>query len=204
LSSLPGTLIAKLKGPARQILRDFVEALVKAIDEIPVNSVRGALIGFKRFVERLRGLLDQTIDKLRKAKRKPRHVPKSRGVWDQPAVVRGEIVERRLGHNVPPGFKTIDRFENGVATSIKSIDLTAESYKNTERLTSKVKGQIDDVAEFKGDKRGWLKITRQEIKGRELLVAIPPDSPKAQRDALKALSDYARQKHVVLKVVEVK
>jgi hypothetical protein len=71
-------------------------------------------------------------------------------------------------------------------------------------LTSKVKGQIDDVAEFKGDDRGGLKITQQEIKRRELLVAIPPDSPKAQRDALKALSDYARQKHVVLKVVEVK
>ena len=197
------SLIAKLKGPAREILGNFIEELAKAIKDIPLNSVHGAIDGLKGLVEHLRKLLKEAIEKLKNAKRKPHHVPKSRGVWDQPPAVRGEIIERRLGHNVPPGFKTIDRFENGVATSIKSIDLTAESYKNTDRVTSRVKTCIDEVAAYRGADRGVLRIKPKEIKGRELLVAIPPGSPKAQRDALTALSDYARQKQVVLKVVEV-
>jgi hypothetical protein len=63
-------MIGKLKGPAREILTSLITALTKELKTIPLGSVRGAIDGIKRFVKRLRALLDEAIGRLRKATRR--------------------------------------------------------------------------------------------------------------------------------------
>jgi hypothetical protein len=41
------------------------------------------------------------------------------GVWDLKPLARGVEIEEALGQNLPANFPVIDRFANGVATSIK-------------------------------------------------------------------------------------
>ncbi|MGH2564262.1 MAG: RHS repeat-associated core domain-containing protein, partial [Ginsengibacter sp.] len=59
---------------------------------------------------------------------------KAASVWEMAASPRGFAVEDiRIaalgeGGRLPAGFNVLDHFDNGVATSIKSIDLTAPSY----------------------------------------------------------------------------
>jgi len=63
-----GAIISKLKGPAREILANLIEALTKELKNIPIDSVRGAFDGVKRFIKRLRELLDEAVGKLRKSR----------------------------------------------------------------------------------------------------------------------------------------
>jgi hypothetical protein len=49
--------------------------------------------------------------------------------WKLGWAARGLYFSERLGANLPRTFKVIDAFSNGVATRIKSIDLTAASIK---------------------------------------------------------------------------
>lgn len=51
-------------------------------------------------------------------------------VWAKDWSTRGMEIDAKLGGNLPPFFPTIDKFENGVVTSIKSVDLTAPTYQN--------------------------------------------------------------------------
>jgi hypothetical protein len=46
-------------------------------------------------------------------------------VWKLGWAARGRLIEKELGANLHPNFPVIDKFRNGVATSIKSIDLNA-------------------------------------------------------------------------------
>jgi hypothetical protein len=72
------------------------------------------------------------------------------GVWKLPATQRGLVIENALGKNLPGNFPVIDRFVNGTATSIKSIDLSAKSYQSMTTLNRTVTGYIDKVAAFQG------------------------------------------------------
>ena len=44
----------------------------------------------------------------------------------------------------------MDKFADGVATSIKSIDLNAATYQDASALASKIDGYVDKVADFPG------------------------------------------------------
>jgi hypothetical protein len=55
-------------------------------------------------------------------------------VWGLGPTARGNAIEVLLGGNLPRTFPVIDRFLNGVATSIKSIDLRAITYQNPANL----------------------------------------------------------------------
>lgn len=58
-------------------------------------------------------------------------------VWQMRPFERGVAIENMLGRSpqLAQNFPVIDRWNNGVATSIKSIDLMAKSYQNTGTLT---------------------------------------------------------------------
>jgi RHS repeat-associated protein len=94
-------------------------------------------------------------------------------VWTLGLKPRGLAIEAQLGGNLPASFPTIDRFADGVATSIKSIDLTASSYQNASSLTSLVNGYINKVAEFSGANWGGVSVQAAQIQTRVLNIAIP-------------------------------
>jgi RHS repeat-associated protein len=91
--------------------------------------------------------------------------------WDLGWSSRGLAIEDALGGNLPRSFPTIDRFANGTATSIKSIDLTASSYQSTSALTSRLSGYVDKVAGFNGATFSGTRITSGQITGRELVIS---------------------------------
>ena len=119
-------------------------------------------------------------------------IKKSR-IWSLPIFKRGRLLEKLFGGNLAHNFPIIDRWANGIATSIKSLDLGAKSYQNVGRLTSRVRGYINKVAKFNGKSWGEREILASQIKGRALIVAIPHTGTPAQQAALAELLKYGRE-----------
>jgi hypothetical protein len=63
-------------------------------------------------------------------------------LWNMNPSTRGNLIENLLGRspNLAQNFPVIDRFKNGLATSIKSLDLGAKSYQNLTTLPQTVEG----------------------------------------------------------------
>jgi len=127
-------------------------------------------------------------------------------VWSQSPLQRGLAIHRMLGQNLPWNFPTIDRFVNGVATSIKSIDLNAVSYQNISTLMRTVKGYIDTMAVYQGQPTSWggAVVYASEITARVVDLAIPAGAgTEAQLAALRALQQYAATIGVTLNIIPV-
>jgi hypothetical protein len=126
----------------------------------------------------------------------------NRGLWDE--FDPGGAVERKLGGNLPANFPTIDKFEGGVATSIKSLDLGAQTYQTAEGIASRVENYVDKLAKFKGRTWGGVTIKEADITARVLDIAIPPGATKAQQDALNKVAQYGAGKGVTIRIIEIK
>jgi YD repeat-containing protein len=125
-------------------------------------------------------------------------------VWDLAPVARGDRIAKALGQNLPDFFPVIDKFKDGVASSIKSLDLDAKSYQDVGKLTSKLEGYVDKLADFKGATSGRREVKAEQIKSKVLELAIEKGKgSKEQLAAIEAAKKYAKKKGVELRVVEV-
>jgi hypothetical protein len=113
-------------------------------------------------------------------------------VWEMNQFERGFAIEKQLGGNLPSNFPVIDRFDNGIATSIKSIDLNAASYQNAATLQRTLNGYVDKVAAFNGQRWAGTIITPSQVQGRQLLLAVPGRGNAAQQAAIQAASKRAQ------------
>ncbi len=121
--------------------------------------------------------------------------------WQLGWAARGRYFEGLLGGNLPAGFETIDRFVDGVATSIKSIDLNAATYQDAVRLTSRLKKYVDDLYDFDGAYRVGVNIASDQITDRVLSLALPKDSmTSAQQAAVEAIRARAKSLDIDLVV----
>ncbi|HKT00837.1 MAG TPA: pre-peptidase C-terminal domain-containing protein [Rugosimonospora sp.] len=112
-------------------------------------------------------------------------------VWALGWAERGLAIEEKLGGNLPRSFPVIDRFANGTATSIKSIDLAAPTYQRLSALRSLVKGYINKVAGFNGASFDGVTITASDISSRALDIAIPKGvATPAQMQVLQDMVTY--------------
>jgi hypothetical protein len=68
--------------------------------------------------------------------------------WKLGWAARGRYFEEQLGRTLHPSFPTIDKIPDGIATSIKSIDLNAATYQDDARLTYRLNKYVDDLVEF--------------------------------------------------------
>ncbi len=119
----------------------------------------------------------------------------SPSVWGLPPLERGRLIEEALGRSphLPFDFPVIDRMEDGIATSIKTMDLNAASYQIPSKLKSELAKQINAIAKFEG--RAWKGVIVQpsEITGRALDIAIPR-IPSAEQQLVvnQAIQEAAR------------
>jgi len=106
---------------------------------------------------------------------------------------RGWYFDVRLGRTLHKNFPVIDKIPNGIATSIKSIDLGAASYQNMTVLIKRLSEYAGEVSEFVGGKLGNDVVKSSEIRGRALEVAIPKGTmtPK-QREIVDAVRSWAK------------
>jgi hypothetical protein len=100
--------------------------------------------------------------------------PKASSVWNMAPSARGFAIEGMLGGNLPKAFPVIDKFADGVATSIKSIDLTAETYGKGNNLLNTLKGYTNKLSDFKGASRNGFRLRESDITSKVLEVAIQP------------------------------
>ncbi|MBQ3642697.1 hypothetical protein II906_12350 [bacterium] len=120
-----------------------------------------------------------------------------KGVWKNGPLKRGELIDEFLNaHSIGDGlgknFPIVDRLENGVLVSTKSLDLGAKSYKNPEKLEKRLQKYIDQMNDFEkkypkvkepnGMKWGKteLKSTQYTSKKLELII---PDMPMTTEQA---------------------
>ncbi|MFA6545411.1 MAG: RHS repeat-associated core domain-containing protein [Limisphaerales bacterium] len=103
----------------------------------------------------------------------------SDSVWNMGIFARGWEIERRIlggTRRLVPNFPVIDDLVNGVATSIKSIDLTAATYKSAAKLTRMLEGYASKLSRFNGDSARYAGelsvVTANQIEQRVLLVAV--------------------------------
>lgn len=100
-------------------------------------------------------------------------------VWKLGAFARGWAIEsqilggtRRLVQNFP----VIDDLVNGVATSIKSIDLTAATYRTAANLAQRLEGYAGSLSRFTGGSASYAGqvsvVTANQIEQRVLVVAV--------------------------------
>ncbi len=129
----------------------------------------------------------------------------AQSVWRLDPFQRGVEIENILGRSpqLVQNFPVIDRFEGGVATSIKSIDLSAPSYQNISTLTREVEGYVTSLAEGAGCKVGGFTIQAYQITGRQLILAIPPGFTGPQSTALQQLQQWASTQGVTLSIAVV-
>lgn len=118
----------------------------------------------------------------------------SSSVWKLHPFERGWAIEKQLG-GWGNNFPVIDKFEKGIATSIKSLDLNAKSYQNSNRVFNTLKRYIDDLVGFNGATRKPINIS--EIVGRQLDLALPSGSGSAaQWEQIQQAMKYALQNNI--------
>jgi filamentous hemagglutinin len=118
---------------------------------------------------------------------------------------RGWYIDKLLGNNLGRYFPVVDKLENGVLTSIKSIDVTAKSYQTQSGLYSTIRTQINALDKFTGDSYNKVDVTPDMYSSKVLQVAIPDVKLSVeQTSALKNAQVYAQQKGIKVEVVVVK
>jgi hypothetical protein len=104
---------------------------------------------------------------------------------------------------LPANFPLIDSWIDGIATSIKSIDLNAATYQDASRLTYRLNNYIDQLSLYDGIETDTLIIGPTDIQGRVLSLAIPKGSiTTVQQRALDAASFRAKAFGVEIRVTE--
>jgi hypothetical protein len=123
--------------------------------------------------------------------------------WKLGWAARGFYFSELLAADLPPTFKVIDAFSNGVVTSIKSIDLRAATYQSAVRLTYRLNEYIDKLVLFDGGTLGVFEVDSVKITGRVLSLAVPKGSmTAAQKSAIGGARARAHAFGVKLTITE--
>jgi len=113
-------------------------------------------------------------------------------IWSLNNFQRGSKLRTIFGANLPSSFPVIARFDAGNAVMIKSMDLTAESYKNGATVIETLDGYMKKLVRYKGQEKPWgnkgIVIKESEIKQKELLLVIPQNALSPQTEGI--LSDF--------------
>jgi len=136
----------------------------------------------------------------------PNAKPRSRGVWDLPAAVRGRILEKIFGHNLHPNHPTIDIWDHrtGAVTSLKSVDLEGPGYQVQGRyvnaLYNKLNRDLINLAEFEGGDYANTHVPDDEITSRTLTVIVPSFGTVEQRQVLQQIVRLGKQLGVIVRI----
>jgi hypothetical protein len=106
---------------------------------------------------------------------------------------QGRYFEQRLGHTLHENFPVIDKIPDGIATSIKSIDLNAATYQNAAGLTRRLEKYVNEVSEFVDGQLGEDVVLPSDKKGRALSLAVPKGSiTETQKAVIENVRRWAR------------
>jgi hypothetical protein len=109
--------------------------------------------------------------------------------WDE----RGRYMEDRAGRTLHRNFPVIDKIPDGLATSIKSMDLRAATYQNPTPFAYRVRTYVSEVSKFVSGRLGEDVVAPSDVQGRALELVVPTGSmtPK-QREIIEAIRIWAK------------
>ena len=114
-------------------------------------------------------------------------------------MARGWLVAQVLGRSpdLVDNFPVIDRFENGVATSIKSVNPFAGNEGDPQAWVARIRGYIRELSNWQGQQTPWgsVRIAPGDILERIMELAVPSRLQPAQMRALQQLQQYAGQQN---------
>ncbi len=94
--------------------------------------------------------------------------------WTYGWARRGQYFDQLLRDgSLPVLFRTIDNFTDGVATSIKSIDLNAATYQDAARLTYRLNEYVDKLGDYEGGSLLTTTVKLSDISDRVLNLVVP-------------------------------
>ena len=115
--------------------------------------------------------------------------------WE--AYVQSKLPDGSINLNdIKSNFKTFDHLlPDGTAISSKTMDTVgSKTYQNPSKITYTLNKYVDDMVNFKQDKKGLFILRSSNIKSRELYLAIPAKTSKEQMKAIDKSIEYARSK----------
>jgi hypothetical protein len=105
--------------------------------------------------------------------------------WTYGWARRGQYFDQLLRDgSLPALFRTIDNFTDGIATSIKSIDLNAATYQDAARLTYRLNHYVDDSGDYEGGEMSDISVELSGITDRVLNLVVPKGSVTATQLAV--------------------
>ncbi len=109
-------------------------------------------------------------------------------IWALDNFKRGTKFRTMFGADLPSNFPVISAFESGKAVMIKSMDLTAASYRNPGTVMETIDSYIRELSRYRGQEVPWgskkIVIKEAEIRQRELLLVIPENELSAEVERL--------------------
>lgn len=119
---------------------------------------------------------------------------RGRGVWDLPPFERGRALEMRFPINLPANYPVIDYFRRGVAASVKSVDLLADTYQTPAKLNAVIRKHVRKVSDFNGYRQWGFadEILPSQISGRKLDLVIPSGASPQQMEVVQNAVAYGR------------
>ena len=72
--------------------------------------------------------------------------------------------------------------------------VSSKTYQNPSKITYTLNKYVDDMVNFKQDRKGTFVVYAEDIKARELYLAIPAKTSKEQMKAIDKSIEYARSK----------
>lgn len=118
------------------------------------------------------------------------------------------VIEDALGGNLPPGFEYIDIWdaERKIATSVKSLDWRADSYRfSPSAITSQGKQQVNSLLNFirNGAYRSTPKIAPGEASENILKLAFPIGADANKLAAFQKIVEYGQTKGIKVLLIPI-
>ncbi|MDU4961614.1 MAG: hypothetical protein E6X17_13260 [Sporomusaceae bacterium] len=129
----------------------------------------------------------------------------SQSPWNQGPTTRGNIIDDALGNNLGRTFPTVDKLENGVLTSTKSVDLAAKTYQTEAGLYNRLKTDIDSLKNFTEARRNGVTVTPEKYQSKVFELALPETIMSTEQlSALSKAIQYAEKNNIGVRIVVVK
>ena len=115
------------------------------------------------------------------------------------------MIDDALGNNLGHSFAKIDKLENGVAVSIKSIKLSDKTYETAKGIYNKLRRDVDALDDFTIGTRKGIDVTLEDYSSKKLEIAIPDMKITAeQQRGLEMVKEYAKEKGIEISITIVK
>lgn len=133
------------------------------------------------------------------------YVDTGKNVWSKDQFTRGVILDDALGNNLGRNFPTVDKLNNGVLTSIKSMDMGAKSHQTATGVFSKLNCYLNELAAFQPPNTwGGFRLTTSMYSSKALELAIPNQVlTRAQVEGLIRALERADELGILLKIIVV-